>query len=321
MQGGRIALVVLLAVACGDRSEHGPEQAPKPTTPTGAASGDPWGAPPPARDEAPPNPTRPLEHPFVWVAEKDGHATTLLGTLHAGFDAKDRLPLWVWKRLENAKTLVVEADPLDPELSSWTMRAPGSPTLREELGEEYWAKLVDLMGRKQLAMNGLSSTAMVAAQISGYGNRVEATLAMDFALLGRAKKLDKAIVYLERAKAQGAMLTAQFSLEALKLLIDRHEDLPRINRAFFRAYEDGDAQTFDALGRESFSKQVPDYAAHQRLIAQLLTDRNRAWLPVIEELHAKGEAFIAVGALHLVGEGSVLDLLLERGYRIRRLYE
>jgi uncharacterized protein YbaP (TraB family) len=315
---GWLALVVLLAVACSDRSE--PRSAPKPVAPE-PAGGDPWGAGPPARDDAPPNPTRPLAHPFVWVAEKDGRATTLLGTIHVGVDAKDRLPLWVWKRLETATSLAIEADPLDPALASWTLRAAEAPTLREELGEAYWAKLVALMGENRLVLNGLSSTAMVAAQMSGYGGRVEETLAMDFALLGRAKKLDKALVYLETAQMQSAMLTAQFSLDALKLLLDRYQELPRINRAFFRAYEDGNADEFDARGREAFSQQVPDRAALEKLVSELLLERNRAWVPQIEALHAKGDAFVAVGALHLVGTGSVLDLLGERGYKIRRLTE
>lgn len=317
MRQGWLAVVVLVAVACSDRST--PEAKPVPVG--SAAAADPWGAGPPARDDAPPNPTRPLAHPFVWVAEKDGHSTTLLGTIHAGVDAKDRLPLWVWNRLETAKTVAIEADPLDPALSAWTLRAADGPTLREELGEAYWARLVELMGKKHLAVSGLSSTALVAAQMSGYGNRVEETLAMDFALLGRAKKLDKAVVFLETATAQSDMLKRQFSLEALKLLIERYQDLPRINRAFFRAYEDGNAGEFDELGREAFSKQVADPAALEKLISELLVERNRAWVPRIEELHAKGDAFVAVGALHLVGKDNVLDLLVERGYRIRRLVE
>jgi uncharacterized protein YbaP (TraB family) len=36
-------------------------------------------------------------------------------------------------------------------------------------------------------------------------------------------------------------------------------------------------------------------------------------------LHAAGGGFVAVGALHLVGPRSVLDVLAHRGYRVTRL--
>ena len=39
----------------------------------------------------------------------------------------------------------------------------------------------------------------------------------------------------------------------------------------------------------------------------------------IEGVHTEGGGFIAVGALHLVGPHSVLDLLGQKGYRVTRL--
>jgi hypothetical protein len=35
---------------------------------------------------------------------------------------------------------------------------------------------------------------------------------------------------------------------------------------------------------------------------------------------AEGDAFVAVGALHLPAERGILNLLAERGYRISRVY-
>jgi uncharacterized protein YbaP (TraB family) len=49
-----------------------------------------------------------------------------------------------------------------------------------------------------------------------------------------------------------------------------------------------------------------------------LLARNRSWIPALEKAHAAGGAFVAVGALHLVGEGSVVELLRARGFTVER---
>ena len=50
----------------------------------------------------------------------------------------------------------------------------------------------------------------------------------------------------------------------------------------------------------------------------LLDERNARWVPAIEELMAD-RAFIAVGVSHLVGPGSLPDLLAARGHTVTRI--
>ena len=53
------------------------------------------------------------------------------------------------------------------------------------------------------------------------------------------------------------------------------------------------------------------------LCETLVIDRNRNWLAELERLAAQpGRHLVVVGALHLVGEHSVVDLLRERGLRV-----
>lgn len=48
--------------------------------------------------------------------------------------------------------------------------------------------------------------------------------------------------------------------------------------------------------------------------AALISNRNRAWADEIERrLHGSGKIFVAVGAAHLIGDGSVVALLRRRG--------
>jgi uncharacterized protein YbaP (TraB family) len=58
------------------------------------------------------------------------------------------------------------------------------------------------------------------------------------------------------------------------------------------------------------------------LYARLLTDRNANWAEWIDERMASpGNLFIAVGAGHLAGSGSVQEQLGERGYEVERVWE
>lgn len=286
------------------------------TAPVLAKAEDPWAGN--KKPLGPPAVTNPLPHPFAWTVTKDGKTSTFFGTMHAGISADERIPMSVWKRFDAATALVTEVDMKDLELSSWTTR-PAGPTLRDELGEEYWTKLEAMAGPGQAAMLNLGSTAMAAMRVSGYGNVIPDTAPMDGILRLRAEELGKQLVFLEPARQQAQMLTALNDVTSLRTLIDNRERLGDINRRFFAAYADGDAENLAALGSESFRAQSPDPATHARILSTLVYDRNRAWLPEIERLHRQGDAFFAVGVLHLVGTGNVLDLLVERGYQVAKI--
>jgi uncharacterized protein YbaP (TraB family) len=56
------------------------------------------------------------------------------------------------------------------------------------------------------------------------------------------------------------------------------------------------------------------------LYKELVVDRNAAWAQRLDTLlHGSGVSFVAVGAGHLAGAGSVQANLTKRGYRVRRV--
>ena len=59
-----------------------------------------------------------------------------------------------------------------------------------------------------------------------------------------------------------------------------------------------------------------EYKYVPALYRVLVTDRNRHWVPQIEKSAARErDYFVVVGALHLVGEGGLLDLMRRDGYK------
>jgi uncharacterized protein YbaP (TraB family) len=51
----------------------------------------------------------------------------------------------------------------------------------------------------------------------------------------------------------------------------------------------------------------------------LLADRNKKWIPLIEDLVKEQTTFIAVGSGHLASETGVIQLLRNAGYKVEPL--
>lgn len=68
------------------------------------------------------------------------------------------------------------------------------------------------------------------------------------------------------------------------------------------------------------SDLMRDFAEFPDLYERLVVERNTAWTSVLEELSSRNEvSAVIVGALHLVGADSVIELLRERGYTVSEL--
>ena len=69
---------------------------------------------------------------------------------------------------------------------------------------------------------------------------------------------------------------------------------------------------------ESLSKTLSEeYERFPELYGPLTENRNRAWVPqLVDLLDDDDDYLVVVGALHLVGRNSVIDLLEQRGYDV-----
>src|SRR5262249_2969609 len=73
------------------------------------------------------------------------------------------------------------------------------------------------------------------------------------------------------------------------------------------AWRAGDSAKLSALLSD-------EYKSFPALYRMLVTDRNKRWVPQIEKLlHQSQDYFVVVGALHLVGDGGLLELMRRDG--------
>jgi len=112
--------------------------------------------------------------------------------------------------------------------------------------------------------------------------------------------------------AQVANLSREDNELFLKSMLEDADRFPKIFADVIDAWKSGDAAKIEPLLLESTQK----YPAIHR---KFLTDRNRAWLPKLEELlQGQKDVFVVVGMAHLVSKDGVVDLLKKKGFRIEQ---
>jgi uncharacterized protein YbaP (TraB family) len=131
----------------------------------------------------------------------------------------------------------------------------------------------------------------------------------------RAEEAGKERIALETAEFQVGLfadLTLEQSLAFLRYtLADLETVIPELDElsAHWRA---GRMEAVEVLMAEGFDE-------YPELLEKMVTDRNWAWMPLIEGLLAgDSDAMVVVGALHLVGEEGLINLLRKRGYTVDR---
>lgn len=309
-----VTLVAVLGAACQKSAETTAPASPPPTTSTTRVTGNTAAVPEHANAAR----ADPLRHPLFWSVEKDGKTTYFLGTMHLGIDAQSRLPAIVWSKLDAANTFAMEADLDDPAAAA--LIKASATSLRQALGDDYWKKLEDAMGPSVARAVDHLPPMVSASALSMRG--LPRTLPMDRTLAERAASLHKQLVFLEPTSRQLAILGKWMDVKAVKMMLDELPQSEQHARAMLDAYVAGDEQKMVAL-----SDSEKDDALHHGYTAaeydqemnEVLYQRSSSWIDELEQLHAGGGGFVAVGALHLIGPRSVLDLLAHKGYRVTRI--
>ncbi len=149
------------------------------------------------------------------------------------------------------------------------------------------------------------------AQLSGEG--------VDVFYSKQANNDKKAIAYLESAEFQMNMIAALGTGDEdrfIKSNLGQMKDFKAMFLALLKAWRVGDEQQLNKLA-------ILPMKDDPKTLKQLLTDRNKNWLPHIERMFAgNGKSsdteFVLVGVAHLVGDKSVLSLLKAKGYRVEK---
>lgn len=264
--------------------------------------------------------------PALWELSDADTKIYLFGTIHLLPEGQAwRTPL-IDRAVAEADELVIETlvgD--DPAAHGQTMMrlgsSPGLPPLSARVPADKraaLARMVAASGYPPATFDQLetwaAALALSAASLQQMG--LSASAGVEQTLSGDYKAKAKPIRGLETVEQQLGFFDT-LSEDAQRDLLEGALEDPAAARAQFaqmlavwsRGDVAGIARTFDA-----------DMKDTQELRSALLTRRNANWAAWLDDrLDRPGTAFVAVGAGHLAGSDSVLEMLRARGLTARRL--
>jgi uncharacterized protein YbaP (TraB family) len=263
----------------------------------------------------------------VWAVRGAHNTVYLAGSIHMLPADEATLPPGFARAYADSARLVMELDlgKFDPtEAMTWMMdhgALPAGTTLRGVLGEQRYGRVSAAATGLGLPMAALDSLApwVVGIEITDLAYEHEGydpEQGVEEQLVRRAGKDGKPTAGLETMTEELSGLTELSSADQIRMLDQTVDDLKDIKsemREVTSAWRHGDAAHLAAL-------LSSEYNAFPTLYKPLVTDRNRRWLPQVEErLKANENSLVVVGALHLVGQGGLLELLRKKGYTITQL--
>ena len=263
----------------------------------------------------------------VWAVRGSHNIVYLAGSIHMLPADDAALPAGFTRAYADSTKLIMELDlaKFDPmEAMTWMMdhgTLPAGTTLRGLLGEQRYGRVSGAAASVGMPMTGLDSLApwVVGIEITDAAYEHEGfdpDQGVEEQLLRLAETDHKPTAGLETLPEELGSLSSLSSADQIRMLdqtVDELKDLKSEMRDITGAWRSGDGARLAAL-------LSSEYGAFPSLYKPLVTDRNRRWLPQVEQLlHAKDNALVVVGALHLVGDGGLLEMLRRKGYTITQL--
>ncbi len=266
--------------------------------------------------------------PSFWRVEGANNTVWLFGTVH--FLTEKHYPLAdkVEKAFRSSPSLVVEINIalVDEEQLQATMMAhigmlPGGRNLEALLGEERYARARELAAEREHALDQMKmlppwmvAFVLTAFELERLGYSAEH--GVDAYFLNRAKAEDKRIVELETLEFQMSLfaeldeeMQAAYLMQTLEELASMEEQIEML----IGAWEEGSLDDLE----ETLLKYFEEYPG---LYKSIVTERNHDWnqklIEILEE--SDQDHFVAVGALHMVGEKGLNQLLRRAGYTVQQ---
>jgi uncharacterized protein YbaP (TraB family) len=341
--------LALAALLCGTGATHAAETSATPAVPPAGAvtpgAIPPVGAPPPP-GSADYDPTRPSAAPaelprlvppaalrqagrsFLWEVKSKSNTVYLFGTIHVGKAAFYPLAEPVEGAFAASRKVVVEADitrdgGMAAVKSLITYEPPDS--LDQHIPADLYARLNAQLGplgipiraartMKPYVIAGL--LAIAEYQRLGY----DMNRGVDAYLIEHARSAGKPILELESQRGQIEMLAGmpaelqEAFLDNALVALEKKLSGDQV-AGVVKAWQTGDARLMEEVNATA--------AAAMRLQPRLddvfLHQRHPGMLKKIEGFLAEREpCFVAVGSLHLIGKGGLLQMLRDKGYEVNQ---
>jgi uncharacterized protein YbaP (TraB family) len=264
---------------------------------------------------------------LLWRIQKQGIAPShVYGTIHVADPRVAELPAVVRQRFATAKSLMLEfvPDAYSRERFLEAAMFLDRQTLEEKIGPEDFERAVEYLGPIGLSREVVNKLKPWGVLLNLRNpKRADQGAPLDSQLVELARERRLPLHQIEGVEEQ-IFTFDEFPMESqvalLKHSLAHRDELAALAERTLEAYLAGDLAAIWRL-REQFVGRHPQIAAHQAVMTKrVVHDRSVVMAFRMQRQLRRGDAFVALGALHLYGERGVLALLESDGYRAERVF-
>jgi uncharacterized protein len=268
-----------------------------------------------------------FERGLLWrVAKRGVSPSHVYGTIHVADARLAELPAPVRRAFAGARSLMLEfvADGYARERFLEAAMFLDRQTLEDTIGGEDFERAVQALqpiGLAREVVNKLKPWGVLLNRRAPQRAEEGAPLDSQLIELARARRLP--LEQIEGVEEQ-IFTFDEFPMESqvalLRHSLTHRDELAALAERTLQAYLERDLGRIWRL-REQFIARHPQVAAHQAVMTKrVIHDRNVVMAFRMQRQLRRGDAFVALGALHLYGGKGVLALLEEDGYRATRVF-
>jgi len=263
----------------------------------------------------------------LWRVSRSGKSAFLLGSVHVLTSGGCGTDAVVEAAYAAAQAVVFETDlgaldsPALRERMDSLGRLPGDTILADVVSAATFdrlRKVFEERGRDVAAVERLKpafcTLRIIMLEFERLG--LSSMYGVDRHFLRRARLDGKRVLGLETPEAHVQLfagLNAEDGEELLEQALESLGDMSALIAELSAAWRSGQSKKLAELIEASFE-------GHPRLYELFVANRNREWVPRLEELVEDGTtALVIVGVGHLVGSGSLVELMRARGFEVKQL--
>lgn len=269
----------------------------------------------------------------AWAADEKGilwriegaanQPSYLLGTIHSDDVRVTNVPASVAQAFQQADSFSGEIEMDLPNLmqaSQATLLSDGQ-SLEQLVGVSLYKQTVQLLaayGMPELVVQRMKPWA-AAATLSL--PRPQTGIFLDMALYHQAAAAGKRVYGLETIAEQvGALesMSPELQVTMLRDAVAQHHQVEQLIEQLITAYLRRDLKALESISNAAM--QDGDDRVAEMFSTEVVDRRNYLMLERMQPRLREGNAFVAVGALHLPGDKGLLNLLRNKGYRVSPVY-
>ena len=259
---------------------------------------------------------------FVWSVETGRNTIYLLGSIHVLKQNSYPLAQAIEEAYGCCKKVVFETDldGMNDAASQSKMLSMGLYPEGETLSQSISRDTLDMLEKRGLPITAFErfkpwfvalSVTVMEIQRLGF----DPSLGVDRHFYNRAKRDGKALDFLETNDFQLNLMAEMDNDQQEAFLRETLKELEVVEEMvgdMLEAWKEGDSSRLYSITKIGF-EEYPD------IYYRFFTQRNRSWAGKLQKMSENGEdMLVIVGAGHLVGEGSLIELLKKKGYKVKQ---